>query len=248
MNVAIIPAAGQGRRMGGGRAKQFLELDGEPVLVHTLRRFDACPSIDSVVVALPEGEAAAFLQTAARAGIRKVARVVAGGAERQESVARALACVRPETARVVVVHDGVRPFVTPVQIAEVTNRAATAGAAILAVRASDTVKEVDELGVVRTLDRARIALAQTPQAFRYEWLRDAYERARREGWEVTDDASLVERAGYRVEIVEGSPFNLKITRPDDLALARFILGQEFGGARRRDRGPGARDQRRRSDP
>src|SRR5437867_13032215 len=123
MNIAIIPAAGQGRRMGGERAKQFLELDGEPVLVHTLRRFDACPSIDAVIVALPEGASAAFLETAARAGLRKIARVVAGGVERQESVARALASVRPETARVVVVHDGVRPFVTPVQIAEVTNRA-----------------------------------------------------------------------------------------------------------------------------
>jgi 2-C-methyl-D-erythritol 4-phosphate cytidylyltransferase len=222
MNVAIVPAAGQGRRLGGAKAKQFLELDGEPILVHTLRRFDACPSIDAVVVALPEGAAGAFLQTASRAGIRKVVRVIAGGAERQESVARALAVVRPETANVVVVHDGVRPFVTPLQISEVVGRASVAGAAILALRATDTVKEVDELGIVRTLDRARIAFAQTPQAFRYEVLRDAYERARREGWVVTDDASLVEQAGYRIEIVEGSPWNIKITKPEDLELARFI--------------------------
>jgi 2-C-methyl-D-erythritol 4-phosphate cytidylyltransferase len=235
MNVAIIPAAGQGRRMGGPTAKQFLELEGEPVLVHTLRRFDACPSIDEIVVALPEGESAAFLRMASAAGIRKLARVVVGGAERQDSVARGLACVRPETAEVVVVHDGVLPFVTPEQIAEVVARAATAGAAILAVRVTDTVKEVDELGVVRTLDRARIALAQTPQAFRYAWLRDAVDRARAEGWAVTDDASLVEQAGYRVEIVEGSPFNIKITRPEDLALARFVLEQEFGVPRRRRR-------------
>jgi 2-C-methyl-D-erythritol 4-phosphate cytidylyltransferase len=222
--------------MGGERAKQFLELDGEPILVHTLRRFDACPSIDDVVVALPEGTAPEFLQLAARAGLRKIARAVTGGAERQESVARALATVRPETAGVVVVHDAVRPFVTPVEISEVVNRAKVAGAAILAVRASDTVKEVDELGIVRTLDRATIALAQTPQAFRYDWLADAYDRARREGWAATDDASLVERAGYRVEIVDGSPFNIKITRPDDLDLAAFILEREFGGARKRSAG------------
>lgn len=226
MNIAIIPAAGQGRRMGGDRAKQFLELDGEPILVHTLRRFEACPSIDAVILALPGGAAPAFLQLAQRAGLRKLARVIAGGAERQETVAKALSCVRPETAKVVVVHDGVRPFVTPIQIAEVTSRAQVAGAAILAVRATDTVKEVDELGVVRTLDRSRIALAQTPQAFRHDWLRDAFDRAAREGWTVTDEASLVEQAGYRVEIVEGSPLNIKITQPDDLALARFILDQE----------------------
>lgn len=232
MNVAIIPAAGQGRRMGAETAKQFLELDGEPILLHTLRRFDACPSIDAIIVALPDGASSAFLQTAARAGLRKVARVVPGGAERQESVARALACVRPETAEVVVVHDGVRPFVTPIQIAEVTNRAKIAGAAILALKATETVKEIDELGVVRTLDRSGIALAQTPQAFRYTWLREAYERARTEGWVATDDASLVERAGHRVEIVEGSPYNIKITRPEDLALAEFILEQEFGRSRK----------------
>jgi 2-C-methyl-D-erythritol 4-phosphate cytidylyltransferase len=226
MNVALVPAAGQGRRMGGAKAKQFLELEGEPVLIHTLRRLDECPAVDAVVVALPEGAAPSFLQLAGRAGLRKIARVVAGGAERQESVARALAVVRPESARVVVVHDGVRPFVTAVQISEVVNRAAVAGAAILAARATDTVKEVDELGVVRTLDRATIALAQTPQAFRYEWLREAYDRAKREGWTVTDDASLVEQCGYRVEVVEGSPWNIKITRPEDLDLARLLLARE----------------------
>jgi len=233
--IAIVPAAGHGRRMGSDRAKQFLELDGEPILVHTLRRLDSCPSIDEIVVALPEGAAPEFLQLASRSGLRKIARAVTGGAERQESVARALATLRPETAGIVVVHDAVRPFVTPVEISEVVNRAKVAGAAILALRASDTVKEVDELGIVRTLDRATIALAQTPQAFRYDWLVDANERARREGWVATDDASLVERAGYRVEIVDGSAFNIKITRPDDLALARFIHEQEFGATRSKRR-------------
>jgi 2-C-methyl-D-erythritol 4-phosphate cytidylyltransferase len=245
MNIAIIPAAGQGRRMGSATAKQFLELAGEPILVHTLRRFEECPEIDAVIVALPEGSSAEFLQIAARAGLRKVTRVIPGGAERQESVGRALALVRAESAGVVVVHDGVRPFVTPEQISAVVERAAEAGAAILAVRATDTVKEVDELGVVRTLDRSRIALAQTPQAFRYAWLRDAFDRAVKEAWEVTDDASLVEQAGYRVEIVEGSPFNIKITRPEDLELAAFIQAQLFGAPDRPAlrRRPGSRPRR-----
>jgi 2-C-methyl-D-erythritol 4-phosphate cytidylyltransferase len=227
MNYAIIPAAGHGRRMASATAKQFLELAGEPILVHTLRRFESCPAIDAVVVAVPEGAASGFLQLAARIGLRKLVRVVPGGAERQESVARALAVVRAETAGVVAVHDGVRPFVEPERIEAVVRRAEEAGAAILAVRATDTVKEVDELGVVRTLERERIALAQTPQAFRYAWLRDAYERAAREKWEVTDDASLVERAGHRVEIVEGSSLNIKITRPEDLSLAELIHAEHF---------------------
>ena len=244
MNYAIIPAAGQGRRMGSGTAKQFLELRGEPILIHTLRRFDAAASVDAVVVALPEGMASSFLQTASRAGIRKLARVVPGGAERQESVSRALAAIRPEGCGVVAVHDGVRPFVTPEKIDEVVRRAESAGAAILALRATDTVKEVDELGVVRTIDRSRVALAQTPQAFRHDWLRAAFERAAREGWEVTDDASLVEQAGYRVEVVEGLPFNVKITRPEDLELAEFLLAQEVGApARRAGARPAGRRQR-----
>jgi 2-C-methyl-D-erythritol 4-phosphate cytidylyltransferase len=223
MNTAIIPAAGQGRRMGGPKAKQFLELGREPVLVHTLRRFEACSSIDSVVVVLPAEETAAFLGIASRAGLRKVTRVVTGGEERRDSVARGLATVRAETAGVVVVHDGVRPFVTPEQIDEVVARAEAAGAAALALRVADTVKEVEDGRIVRTLDRSRIALAQTPQAFHYALIRDAYDAWRRDPWDATDDASLVERLGRPVELVEGSLFNIKITRPEDLPLARFIL-------------------------
>jgi 2-C-methyl-D-erythritol 4-phosphate cytidylyltransferase len=225
MNTAIIPAAGRGRRMGAPRAKQFLELGREPVIVHTLRRFDACPAVDAVVVALPAEATSGFLELAGRAGLRKVVRVVSGGNERRDSVSRALAAVRPDPGAVVIVHDGVRPFVTPEQIAEVVARAHETGAAMLALSATDTDKEVERGRVVRTLDRSRIVLAQTPQAFRYPLLAEAYERARREAWDATDDASLVERLGHPVEVVEGSPFNIKITRPEDLPLARFILSE-----------------------
>jgi 2-C-methyl-D-erythritol 4-phosphate cytidylyltransferase len=225
MNTAIIPAAGQGRRMGAPRAKQFLELGREPVLVHTLKRFDACSAIDAVIVVLPAEATSGFLEIAGRSGLRKVVRVVTGGAERRDSVAKGLAAVRPDPDAIVVVHDGVRPFVTPAQIAEVVERARATGGALLALYATDTVKEVGEGRVVRTLDRARIALAQTPQAFRYPIIAEAYERARREAWDATDDASLVERLGHPVEVVEGSPVNIKITRPEDLPLARFILSE-----------------------
>jgi 2-C-methyl-D-erythritol 4-phosphate cytidylyltransferase len=223
MTTAIIPAAGRGLRMGGVRAKQFLELGGEPVLVHALRRFEMCPAIDAIVVVLPSDATAGFVQIAARAGLRKVSRIVPGGAERIDSVARGLAVLPASHSGVVVVHDGVRPFVTADQIAEVVECASTTGAAMLGLSVTDTVKEVEAGAVLRTLDRSRLVLAQTPQAFRYELLREAYDNARREGWDATDDASLVERLGHRVEVVEGSPYNIKITRPEDLQLAGFIL-------------------------
>lgn len=227
MNCAIIPAAGQGRRMGADRAKQFLALDGEPVLVHTLRRFDACPEIDSIVVVLPEGDVSGFLQIADKAKIRKLSRVVPGGAERQDSVARGLKTLNGKVTKIVVVHDGVRPFVTARQISDVVAKASEMGAAILGLPAVDTIKEVDGEQIVRTMDRSRIVLAQTPQAFRYDVLRAAFDKCRREGWSVTDDASVVERSGHPVAVVSGSPYNIKITRPEDLELARFIRKSGF---------------------
>jgi 2-C-methyl-D-erythritol 4-phosphate cytidylyltransferase len=224
MNFAIIPAAGSGHRMGAGRPKQFLEIAGEPILVHTLRRFEACASIGGVLVALPEGDIASFAELVDAAGLRKVLPPVAGGPERRDSVALALARVPPGTG-VVAVHDGVRPFVTAEQIDRVVARAEACGAAILGLRTVDTVKEVDGDVITRTLDRAHVVLAQTPQAFRFELLSDAYAGWRAAGWPVTDDASLVERIGGRVEVVEGSPLNVKITTPDDLPLAEYILSR-----------------------
>lgn len=224
MNVAIIAAAGQGTRAGGGQPKQFREISGTPVIIHTLRRFEQCSTVGEVLVVVPPSEAAAFLALVTRHGLRKTTRVVAGGATRTQSIWRGLQAVRAATAKIVALHDGVRPFVTPDEIDRTVKRAEETGAAILAARAVDTVKEADEQGrIARTLDRDRLWQAQTPQCFRYDLLRRAYERALAEKLEATDDSALVERTGVAVSIVEGSTRNIKITSPQDFAIAEGWL-------------------------
>lgn len=226
MNVAIIAAAGQGTRFRAGKAKQFLELDGVPVIIHTLRRFDACAAIQEIIVVLPSSDVAGFLTLAGQYGLRKLARVVAGGPTRAESVWRGLQAVRAATAEIIAVHDGVRPFVTADEISRTVAAAQTGGAAILAAPAIDTIKEVSGGRVRRTLARASLRHALTPQCFRYALLREAYERVTALGDDVTDDSSLVEQLGASVTVVDGSARNIKITRPEDLALAEILLKQE----------------------
>ena len=228
MNVAIIAAAGRGTRLGGGRAKQFIELAGKPVVIHTLERFERCAEIQEVIVVLPAGDAAEFLAHAGRYGLRKLARVVAGGATRAESVWCGLQAVRAATAEIVAVHDGVRPFVTAEEIGRTVRAAQDTGAAVLAAPAVDTIKEVEDQRVVRTLERTRLRRALTPQCFRYELLRRAYEQRPELVADATDDSSLVEALGAKVSIVEGDARNIKITRPEDIALAEIILG-DFEG-------------------
>ena len=225
MNVAIVAAAGRGTRFGRGRAKQFVELGGVPVIVHTLRRFERSETVGETVVVLPADETAAFVALAGRYGLRKLARVVAGGATRGESIWRGLQGVRAATAGVVAVHDGVRPFVTPAEIDRVVRAAEETGAALLATPATDTLKEVRSGTVARTLDRSAVWHAQTPQCFRFDLLRRAYESALAEGLDATDDSALVERLGVSVSVVEGSARNVKITRPEDLAVAEVLLEQ-----------------------
>jgi 2-C-methyl-D-erythritol 4-phosphate cytidylyltransferase len=226
MNVAIIAAAGQGKRIGGERAKQFLELAGTPIIIHTLRRFEQCAAIQETIVVLPAQDAAGFLALASRYGLRKLGRIVQGGATRAESVWRGLQTVRGATAGIIAVHDGVRPFVTPEEIALTVRAAEASGAAILAATATDTIKEVKNGLVQRTLERASLRHALTPQCFRYAILRRAYEAAAALGADVTDDSALVERLGVSITVVEGHPRNIKITRPEDLALAEVILKSE----------------------
>lgn len=226
-NVALIPAAGAGSRMHADRAKQMLELAGVPLLVHTLQRFEACDSIQQIVLVLQPDLTAEVLGLISRHGLRKIARVVAGGAERQDSVYRGLQVLNPESVGVVVVHDAVRPFVRPDEISTVVERASANGAALMALAATDTIKQVKGGRVQRTLDRRRIFLAQTPQAFRYEIIKEAYDLAHQEGFVATDDSQLVERAGHRVYIVEGSPINIKITRRFDLRVAEVIHSEYF---------------------
>ena len=225
MNIAIIAAAGTGSRMASDRPKQFLQLAGMPIIFHTLKPFELCDSIQEVIVVLPAAEAAEFLAQAGKHGLRKLARVVPGGATRADSVKRGLMSIRPATAEIVAVHDGVRPFVTVEEIESTIEAARAEGAAILATPVTDTVKLVKGDAVVKTLERQNLRQALTPQCFRYDLLRQAYEQADVNDPSLTDESSLVERLGQRVTIVEGSTRNIKITTPRDLLIAeRFLTG------------------------
>ena len=234
--VAIIPAAGRGTRLGGLIPKQFLEVAGAPVLIHTLRRFDACDSIDELWVALPPDRIPEFREQASKHEIRKELHLIEGGSERSESISNALNSIESahtKAARalpdLVVIHDAVRPFVTVDQINAVIGSARLHGAAILALGATDTIKETDKGIVVRTLDRRSIYRAQTPQAFTFDLFRKANALARSSQIPVdslTDDSMLVERLGFPVGIVEGSPSNIKITTTEDLAYAARLLEGE----------------------
>ena len=226
MHFAIIVAAGRGSRAGGVRAKQFREISGIPIIIHTLARFELCETVSQSVVVLPEDAREEFLSQARAHGLRKVSRAVGGGATRAESVWRgleALGAVGASGADVVAVHDGVRPFVKPSEIDRTVRAAAETGAAILAARAVETVKEVEAGRVVRTPERARLWNAQTPQCFRYELLRRAYEQPGALSAEVTDCSALVERLGVPITVVEGSADNVKITTPRDFELAEVLL-------------------------
>ena len=223
MNVAIIVAAGRGSRAGGGRAKQFRELSGIPIIIHTLARFELCETIREAVVVLPGDAREEFQALVASHGLRKVTRAVAGGETRAESVWRGLQTLDPEGVEVVAVHDGVRPFVTPAEIDRTVREALEHGAAVLAAPAVETVKEVEDGRVLRTLERARLWQAQTPQCFRLGLLRRAYEQPGALGADVTDCSALVERLGETVRIVEGGADNIKITTPRDFALAEILL-------------------------
>ncbi|HVQ38868.1 MAG TPA: 2-C-methyl-D-erythritol 4-phosphate cytidylyltransferase [Pyrinomonadaceae bacterium] len=225
MNVAIIAAAGQGTRLAGKRPKQFLELAGTPILFHTLKAFEQCEVIHEIIVVIPQPESAAFLSLANKFGLRKVARVVPGGATRAQSVLHGLQAVREATAEIIAVHDGVRPFVTPEEISRTVDAAAREGAAILVAAPVDTIKEVRDGRVVKTLRRHDLRLALTPQCFQYRLLRRAYEEIDVTDPELTDESSLVERLGVKIGIVEGNSRNIKITRPEDLVVGEAILQQ-----------------------
>ncbi|MGH9967201.1 MAG: 2-C-methyl-D-erythritol 4-phosphate cytidylyltransferase [Pyrinomonadaceae bacterium] len=223
MNVAIIAAAGQGARMGSKRAKQFLELAGTPIIFHTLRPFEQCEVIQEIILVLPAQDTAGFLASAQKYGLRKLARIVPGGATRAESVFRGLLAVRPATAEIVAVHDGVRPFVSSAEIAETVSAAIANEASVLVAPMTDTVKQVANGAVVKTHARSQLRRALTPQCFRYELLRRAYEQIDLLDPELTDDSALVERLGVKVAIVEGSSRNIKITNREDLTLGEGLL-------------------------
>jgi 2-C-methyl-D-erythritol 4-phosphate cytidylyltransferase len=223
MNIAIIAAAGTGSRMASERPKQFLELAGTPIIFHTLKPFEQCDSIQEVIVVLPAEESAAFLAQAGKHGLRKLTRVVPGGTTRADSVKRGLMAIRSATAEIIGVHDGVRPFVTVAEIEETVAAARRDGAAILTTPVTDTIKLVEDDAVVKTLPRQNLRQAVTPQCFRYELLRSAYDHADVSDPALTDESALVERLGHAVTIVAGSPRNIKITTPRDLLIAETFL-------------------------
>ena len=223
MNTAIIAAAGMGSRMASDRPKQFLQLAGTPIIFHTLAPFEQCDSIQEVIVVLPAEEAASFLTLAGKHGLRKLSRVVPGGTTRADSVKRGLLAIRAATARVVAVHDGVRPFVTVEEIESVVKAAESNGAAILVAPVTDTIKQVTDNSVVNTLDRTGLRRALTPQCFRYDLLRKAYEEADVNDPSLTDESALVEKIGVQVTTIEGNSRNIKITTPQDLLIAETFL-------------------------
>lgn len=231
--VVIIPAAGLGTRMspvskGKGPSKQFTELGGTPILIHTMRKFAASPRVNEIVVALRKDEMAGFQERLrAESAVAGKTRLVEGGEHRQHSVANALATVTAGADDVVLVHDAVRPFVTSEIIEEVIRGAEKFGAAIAGVPAVDTVKKVERTAdgalITATIPREHVVMAQTPQGFRYQVLKKAFDEATADGFLGTDEASLVERSGREVAVVMGSPRNIKITTPGDMKLAEFYL-------------------------
>lgn len=214
----------------GAPSKQFASIGGTPILIHTLRKFAASPQVSEICIALRKGEMASFragLEQDGKDILKKKVQLVEGGEHRQESVANALAAVSAGPGDILLVHDAVRPFVTGAIIADVIAAAEKYGAAIAGMPAVDTVKQVERTAdgalIKTTIPRERVVMAQTPQGFRYEVLKKAFDEATADGFSGTDEASLVERAGGRVAVVMGSPRNIKITTPDDLELAEFFL-------------------------
>ena len=225
MNVhVLVPAAGSGRRLDGDTRKQYLELGGQPVLVRTLARLAALPQITAIHLIVPE-EDVTFCRSeiVEHYRLEKIGVVIAGGSERQDSVRNGLEACGAANQDVILVHDGVRPFFPQDQIGRLVQLADMAGAALLAVPAQDTIKEVFDGRVRSTLDRRLLWQVQTPQAFRCERIREAHRRAHVGGYTGTDDASLIEWCGWPVAVLHGHPHNIKITTPADLILARALL-------------------------
>jgi len=226
---AILPAAGLGTRMAGPQPKQFLALDGVPILVHSLRAFAAVSRVSSIVVAVRKPEMERVQAQVDENGFGGRVLVVEGGDNRQESVLHALAVIQAQPDDVVLVHDAVRPLIDAATIERTIDAVVEHGAAIVGLPAVDTIKQVERTAhgalVVSTIPREFIVQAQTPQGFRFSLLQSAYAEATADGFVGTDEASVVERAGHPVAVVPGSHVNLKITQPGDLELAEFYLHQ-----------------------
>jgi 2-C-methyl-D-erythritol 4-phosphate cytidylyltransferase len=236
--IAIIVAGGQGKRIEGvhpegihpegihpeGKLpKQFLMLKDKPILAHTVDRFERCELVDEIILVVPED----YLEYCSQAivdkyGFKKVRKVICGGKERQDSVYLGLKACSNNTS-IVVIHDGVRPLISPDKISESIKICQKKNAVVLAVPVKDTVKRVEHGNIITTLDRTKLWLTQTPQTFEYKLILDAYEKAKKDNFIGTDDSALVERLGYEVTILEGDYKNIKITTTEDLTIAEKFL-------------------------
>ena len=222
--TALIPCAGQGKRMGGSISKQYMEVFGRPLLAYTLDKFQGHSMIDDIIL-VPRREEIAYCdnEVVKKYGFTKVAALVPGGEERQDSVWRGLCALRKDTEWVVI-HDGVRPLITGSVISAVLETAFLKGAAVVGVPVKDTVKRVNpDLTVSETPSRESLWLVQTPQVFRKDIVLHAYQQALSLGWRGTDDASLVEKIGVKVQMVRGEYDNIKVTTPEDLIFVRETL-------------------------
>ena len=225
----IIPAAGLGTRMAGAQPKQFLALNGIPILIHSLRAFASVERVTGIYVAVRKPEVERVEAQIAEYGLAGRVRVGEGGDNRQESVSHALAALPARSEDIVLVHDAVRPLIDAATIERTIEAVDLHGAAIVGMPAVDTIKQVERTAhgalVVSTIPREFVVLAQTPQGFRFGILQRAYAEAMADGFIGTDESSVVERAGQSVAVVPGSQVNLKITKPGDLELAEFYLRQ-----------------------
>ena len=224
MVSAIIVAAGKGSRMKGKMRKQYLDLSGQPVLVHSIVAFDSCSLVEEIFLVIPKKDVEyCQKKILSLLDLKNHINFVHGGAKRQDSVYNGLQAINKNTDTVVI-HDGVRPFIKTEDLKRCILGSKKFGACILGTPASDTLKSVDKSDIIETtLSRDNIWLVQTPQAFQYDLILKAHETARRDGYVGTDDASLVERLGEDVKIISGSRFNIKITKKEDLAIAKVMF-------------------------
>lgn len=223
MNSAVIVAAGSGTRLGGEKPKQFVEIAGKPLVIHTLLKFENCAAIDEIILVLPAAEIENFQNSAEKYELKKLVKIVAGGKTRAESVLSGLDGANGDADDIVAVHDGARPLVSGEEIFRTVEKARETGAACLVAPVTDTIKEVSAGGeIVGTIDRSRLRRALTPQCFRFEILQKAFAAADLSE-AATDECFLVERLGYKIAIVEGDARNIKITHAEDLILAENLL-------------------------
>ena len=227
--VAIIVAAGKGERVGAKLPKQFLNIGNKPILAHTLEKFEKARLVNEVVVVVSEdylGFCSREIIDAYEFG--KIKRVVSGGKHRQDSVFNGLKSI-DSNIDIVLIHDGARPFVKSQKIDQIIRACQKDGSTILALPIKETIKRVEKGKVITTLDRSKIWSVQTPQAFPYKVILDAYKKAKKDKFIATDDSLLVERVGIEVRVIEGDNDNIKITTIQDLEMAEYLVGSKYKG-------------------